>query len=618
MIPTLLVATALLGAPPAGAPKDFTITVVDAQTGRGVPLVELRTVHAVRHVTDSNGVVALHEPGLMGLEVFIHVASHGYEFPRDGFGFRGKRLRLTPGGSARLSIRRVNLAERLYRITGAGIYRDSVLAGIRTPLKEPLLNAQVVGSDSVLNAVYRGKVYWFWGDTNRPSYPLGNFHVPGATSALPGKGGLDPESGIDLTYFLDTQGFARETARMPGKGPTWLTALVPLPDKAGRERLVASYVKIEPPLKVHGRGLMVFDDAKEQFEPAAEVDLHAPAFPWGHAFRHTDGGIEFVYFGNPFPLTRVRATAEAFLRPEEYENFTCLVNGVRSSDARLDRDAQGRLRYAWRRGTSVLGPREEAKRLAAGKLKAHEARWQLWDSDTGARVLAHAGSIAWNAYRRRWVMITVQSGGTSFLGEVWYAEAATPLGPWAYAVKVVTHDRYSFYNPKLHPMFDKEGGRIVFFEGTYTHTFSGNPDATPRYDYNQILYKLDLADPRLALPVPIYDLSAGAVPERLGTTPDGQAGEPRVAFFAPDRPREGTVPVLAGPEGLRLGRPGEAGALCYALPADAKAPPRTTAPLYEYRPRKGGRRAYSLNPSLSLPGYERAERPLCLVWRRPG
>jgi hypothetical protein len=118
--------------------------------------------------------------------------------------------------------------------------------------------------------------------------------------------------------------------------------------------------------------------------------------------------------------------------------------------------------------------------------------------------------------------------------------------------------------------------------------------------------------------VPIYDLSAGAVPERLGTTPDGQAGEPRVAFFAPDRPREGTVPVLAGPEGLRLGRPGEAGALCYALPADAKAPPRTTAPLYEYRPRKGGRRAYSLNPSLSLSGYERAERPLCLVWRRPG
>ena len=32
-----------------------------------------------------------------------------------------------------------------------------------------------------------------------------------------------------------------------------------------------------------------------------------------------------------------------------------------------------------------------------------------------------------------------------------------------------------------------------------THTFSGNPDQTPRYDYNQIMYRLDLADERLTL-----------------------------------------------------------------------------------------------------------------------
>ncbi len=41
------------------------------------------------------------------------------------------------------------------------------------------------------------------------------------------------------------------------------------------------------------------------------------------------------------------------------------------------------------------------------------------------------------------------------------------------------------------------GGRLIYFEGTYTQTFSGNPVATPRYDYNQIMYRLDLADPRL-------------------------------------------------------------------------------------------------------------------------
>ena len=39
---------------------------------------------------------------------------------------------------------------------------------------------------------------------------------------------------------------------------------------------------------------------------------------------------------------------------------------------------------------------------------------------------------------------------------------------------------------------------MIFFEGTYSATFSGNPNPTPRYDYNQLMYKLDLSDPRLA------------------------------------------------------------------------------------------------------------------------
>src|SRR5262249_34023785 len=152
-------------AAPPGRGRSFTITVVDEKTGRGVPLVELRTVHGARLITDSAGVAVFDEPGLMDRSVFFHVASPGYEFAADGFGDRGRSLRTAPGGKARLRIRRINIAERLYRVTGAGIYRDSVLAGRPVPLKEPVLNGQVVGSDSVLNAVYRGQLYWFWGDT---------------------------------------------------------------------------------------------------------------------------------------------------------------------------------------------------------------------------------------------------------------------------------------------------------------------------------------------------------------------------------------------------------------------------------------------------------------------
>ena len=64
-------------------------------------------------------------------------------------------------------------------------------------------------------------------------------------------------------------------------------------------------------------------------------------------------------------------------------------------------------------------------------------------------------------------------------------------------MKIVTHDRYSFYNPAQHAFFDEDGGRLIHFEGTYSHTFSGRENRTPHYDYNQILYRLDLADPRL-------------------------------------------------------------------------------------------------------------------------
>jgi hypothetical protein len=78
------------------------------------------------------------------------------------------------------------------------------------------------------------------------------------------------------------------------------------------------------------------------------------------------------------------------------------------------------------------------------------------------------------------------------LGETWYCESAAPEGPWTQAIKVATHHQYSFYNPMIHPEFADTNGRILYFEGTYSATFSGNTNPTPRYDYNQILYRLDL------------------------------------------------------------------------------------------------------------------------------
>lgn len=474
----------------------FAITVVDEDTGRGVPLVELETVNNIVHVTDSNGAVAFFEPGLMGQSVFFHVRSHGYEFAKDGFGYRGKALAVTPGGAATLKIKRVNIAERLYRVTGAGIYRDTVLLGKQPPVREPVLNGLVLGSDSVVNAIYRGKIHWFWGDTNRAAYPLGLFHVPGATSELPANGGLDPSIGVNLTYFVDDKGFARATAQMPGDGPTWIWGLVVLKD-SGRERMFARYVKVKPPLSVYEQGLVEYNRDANKFEKLTTFDKDATVVPDGQTFLHTADGIEHVYFATPYPLVRVRANVDDIVKLPSYEAYTCLKEGSTLAAPQIDRGSDGRARYVWRKNAPAVDPAAQKKLIDAGHLKAEEALLQLRDRETGKPVFAHAGSVNWNAYRKKWVMITAQQFGTSLLGETWFAEEETPVGPWKDAVKIVTHDRYSFYNPKHHPMFDQEGGRIIYFEGTYTHTFSGNPHQTPRYDYNQIMYRLNLADPRL-------------------------------------------------------------------------------------------------------------------------
>lgn len=500
-----LVLSCLLGA--AQPVEYFQITVVDAETGRGVPLVELSTVNGIRYVTDSNGIVAFDEAGLMDQSVFFFVKSHGYEFPEDKlFGFRGQALDVQPGGKARLKIKRQNIAERLYRVTGEGIYRDSVLIGAEVPIRQPLLNAKVLGCDSVQTAVFRGKLFWLWGDTNRPRHPLGNFHTTGATSLLPRNGGLDPARGVDLNYFQNENGFVRPMAKMPGDGPTWLDGLVVLGANGDSERMFAAYAKVRAPLSVYARGLAEFNPKQETFEQVAKFDLSSPVFPSGHPVLHkSEEEKPYVYFADPFPLVRVPAEADALRDLSRYEAFTCLkagsrLNAAAPEKAELDRSEDGRLSWGWKHDTPPLLPAAEAKLIAAGRIKPEDAYFQLHDVETGKTVLAHRGSVYFNAYRMRWIMIAVQSGGTSMLGEVWYAESDSLPGPWRYARKIATHEKYSFYNPKQHSQFDQEGGRVIFFEGTYAHTFSGNKETTPRYDYNQIMYRLDLADERLRLP----------------------------------------------------------------------------------------------------------------------
>jgi hypothetical protein len=604
----------LVGTPPADSNRYFAISVVDDTTGRGVPLVELRTVDQSRYYTDSTGVVAFYEPGLMNQKVYFQVDSDGYQFPADGFGYRGKALLTTPGQSAELRIQRTNIAERLYRVTGAGIYRDSVIVGRDVPLEHPLLNAQVTGSDSVNSIVFRDRLFWFWGDTNRPAYPLGNFHVPGATSKLPEQGGLDPARGVNLEYFTNAEGFAKPTCQMPGDGPTWIDGLCKVSAGGGRERMFARYMKVRKFLEVYERGLVEFNPDKELFEKVVTYDLNAPAMPHGHAFAEDANGQAYLYFGNPYPLVRVRATPEALADLSQFESFTCLTSGSTAAKPTIDRDSAGTIIYAWKRNAPAPTLKDQTAWLQRGKLKSGEGLLALRDVESGKTVNAHAGTVTFNPHRNRYVMITCESGGTSFLGEIWYAEADTPVGPWVYARKIVSHKKYSFYNPRQHPMFDVDGGRRIYFEGTYTTFMTGIEKATPLYDYNQIMYALDLDDPRLVLPLPVYESGGGqqafSFTDRSG----------RSRFFAADRPRAGLVAVggidngddtLAVHAGDSSGKPA-----FYALPADAPNPSPGTIPLHIWHNSKG-RKWYGVDGVSAPEGFVRVATPLCRVWKNP-
>ena len=301
--------------------EPFGIRVVDGSTGRGVPLVSLRTTGDVVYVTDSAGWVAFDEPGLLGERVWFHVESHGYALPADGFGYAGVALDTTPGGRARIEVERVNVAERLYRVTGQGTYRDTILLGEDAPLALPLLNGGVTGQDSVVTAVLSDRVLWFWGDTNRAAYPLGLFSTAGARSSPPAA--LDASVGIELDYFTGDHGFARAMCPIDGPGPVWIDGLMVL---EGGE-LVARYVRVESLGVLHEQGLARWNAEREVFEKWRELALDEELHPASHPVLVEDGGRRYYVFPFPYPDVRVPATLDAIGDPGSYEALTCLVPG---------------------------------------------------------------------------------------------------------------------------------------------------------------------------------------------------------------------------------------------------------------------------------------------------
>ena len=436
----------------ASAVAPCRIEVVEKGSGWPVPLVELRTLNNMRFVTDNAGVVAFDLPEFMGRETWLDVIGQGYEVPKDGFGMRGVRVTPEPGKTVKLEVRRTIIAKCLGRLTGGGLFAESQKLGKELDSRE----SGILGCDTVENAAYRGRMFWLWGDTILPRYPLGIYNSIGAMTGMRPIVSFEPPLRPSFDYFADEKGVPKAIAKMPGEGPTWLSGCISLPAKTGAERLVGTYVKVKGHLDIYQSGLCVWNDAESRFElhrviwEKSDATPRRTPSPEGHTVLWKDAdGREWALFGDPFPKLRCPATFEAWEDSSQWE---------------------------------TLKPQES-----------------LTSASGGGAVKPHTGAIAWNAWRKKWVTVLMQAfGKPSAFGEVWYAEADSPMGPWGPAVKILTHENYTFYNPAIHPEFTPPDSPILLFEGTHTAEFANHPEITPRYNYNQILYRLDLDDPALA------------------------------------------------------------------------------------------------------------------------
>jgi hypothetical protein len=424
----------------------FVLEAIDDQNGRPVPLIEFRTTSGMKWITDNAGKAVVDAPELFGREVWFTVLGHGYEVPRDGFGFQGIRLTPTRGASHQVRLIRTLPAERLGRLTGSGLFAESQKIGEHTDW----LESGVVGCDSVQTTPWKGRLFWFWGDTNLFRYPLGIFRMLGAESEVNALNLGEIPIRPNLKFFRGPTIALRPIADIEHQGPVWLGGLVSLKDKHGAEHLVASYAKIKAPLQVDEFGLCEWNEIDQVFRAIKPLwrrgkdegdDPEQIAVPDGHAVRYRDpSGEDWVLFSNPTPRIQIRDSYEDWLDPS-----------------------------AWK-----VRPKQETIR-----------------TEDGGSIQIHRGDIAWSGYSKKWVMVFTQLfGKSSPLGEIWLSTADSPMGEWSPAVPIVTHTNYTFYNPMIHSEWLRDDQPWIYFEGTYTAEFANKPERTPRYDYNQILYRV--------------------------------------------------------------------------------------------------------------------------------
>ena len=537
--------------PPDTASFHFRIAVVDGATRRGVPLVLLRTGDFVQQYSDSAGNVAFFEPGLMDQPVWFSVLADGYNLSSratdnptaqaysDGYD-SGVVLTTTSGGSATVVLDRLQHAERVYRLTGGGIYRDSVLTGDHAAIPPSAVPRAVIdgasgsiGQDTLMLAPYKGQLIWLFGDTVCPRSARQNncngtgMYTVGARSCLPGGGpaaaaNCDPAAPPALQYFGEESppGFhhPHPIAPIPPLSQnTWIAALATIDAGTPQEALFGAYYKnpgdgAEPGSAA--QGMARWDDESqtlikhgEEWPRNASLSLNGV-----HAVQRLSPADaarlpKYVWFCNGAVNSRVLADAASMSSYSSFESLPRLGLGATEWHCQTVNWNVATGRYVCM-GTAAVNSASDVQSIAF----SHSLRGPYVN-----------GSVSRNSF---------PSFATSSLPPPPLLSAPPSPRPspmllsslvltyagWRLAVLQVvsTHNASgsSCYNALHMPHLDLSNGTI-FYACTYTSMWSNNrtlgpnlwstclfgsrlgsgqgcAPVAPRYEYNNLVYRVDL------------------------------------------------------------------------------------------------------------------------------
>ncbi|MBL9113624.1 MAG: hypothetical protein JNJ83_01360 [Verrucomicrobiaceae bacterium] len=440
------------------------VQVVDETSGRGIPMVVLSANNGATWVTDNAGWACVDEPDLQGQPIYLTAVSPGYVYPKDSAGFSGTEVKVEAGGTVVLKMMRTDLAERMARLTGTGLYRDSKALGkdiaIAAHTPPPLAR-----QSNALTELHRGEVCWLWQEAEQMTHPGQRLAVTGTKSRL-----ASPPSALAMEQWSPTP--APQTL-LPVPGAPWVVVdgLVSVPDADGNARLVAHYIIQGKDTAKVEHGLAELNEEGLFDRIVVLGDEYQWQLPAGGAVKVKEHEQEWLYFARPFCTVRVPATFEAIRTPSFYQALT------------WDADAKD---YRWQTERGPMEPSNEVELLAGGMVSANQARFRLLEAVSGTAVPVATGSVQWNEFRQRWVMIA-----SAALDEVWYAESVKPEGPWGKAVRIVTLAGMDYRKVCQRPFLTEEKGRVIYFDGAV----SGS--GLPRYEGCQLMYRLDLSDARL-------------------------------------------------------------------------------------------------------------------------